>query len=111
MPVFELAAELLAVLEDGPEDVRQPVIAPLVKAVDDTRRVEGHDLSGRLFHTLLTDAKFTGAYYTSVPAATLLARLVYSTIGPRGLTGATTNSRPPSTWPIWRAAPARCSWQ
>ena len=77
VPVFELAAELLAVLEDGPEDVRQPVIAPLVKAVDDTRRVEGHDLSGRLFHTLLTDAKFTGAYYTSVSAATLLARLVF----------------------------------
>ena len=77
VPVFELAAELLAVLEDGPEDVRQPVIDPLVKAVDDTRRVEGHDLSGRLFHTLLTDAKFTGAYYTSVPAATLLARLVF----------------------------------
>ena len=77
MPVFELAAELLAALEDGPEDVRQPVIDPLVKAVDDTRRVEGHDLSGRLFHTLLTDAKFTGAYYTSVPAATLLARLVF----------------------------------
>jgi hypothetical protein len=37
----------------------------------------GHDLAGRLFHTLLTDAKFTGAYYTSVPAATLLARLVF----------------------------------
>ena len=77
VPVFELAAELLAVMEDGPEDVRQPVIDPLVKAVDETRRVEGHDLSGRLFHTLLTDAKFTGAYYTSVPAATLLARLVF----------------------------------
>ena len=30
-----------------------------------------------LFHTLLTDAKFTGAYYTSVPAATLLTRLVF----------------------------------
>ena len=39
--------------------------------------MEGHDLSGRLFHTLLTDAKFTGAYYTSVPAATLLTRLVF----------------------------------
>ena len=52
-------------------------IAPLVKAMEDTRRLEGHDLSGRLFHTLLTDAKFTGAYYTSVPAATLLARLVF----------------------------------
>ena len=34
--------------------------------------------SGRLFHTLLTDAKFTGAYYTSVPAATLLTRLVFN---------------------------------
>ena len=32
---------------------------------------------GGLFHTLLTDAKFTGAYYTSVPAATMLSRLVF----------------------------------
>ena len=56
---------------------RRPVIDPLVKAMKDTRRLEGHDLSGRLFHTLLTDAKFTGAYYTSVPAATLLSRLVF----------------------------------
>ena len=78
VPVFGLASQILDVLLDGPADVRTPVIAPLVKAVEDTRRVEGHDLSGRLFHTLLTDAKFTGAYYTSVPAATLLARLVFS---------------------------------
>ena len=77
VPVFGLASQILDVLLDGPADVRTPVIAPLVKAVDETRRVEGHDLSGRLFHTLLTDAKFTGAYYTSVPAATLLARLVF----------------------------------
>ena len=77
VPVFGLAADILDVLQDGPADVRTPVIAPLVKAVDETRKVEGHDLSGRLFHTLLTDAKFTGAYYTSVPAATLLTRLVF----------------------------------
>ena len=64
-------------LGDGPEDVKEPVTAPLVKAMEDTRNLEGHDLSGRLFHTLLTDAKFTGAYYTSVPAATLLSRLVF----------------------------------
>ncbi len=75
-PVFGLAAEIMDVLLDGPADVRTPVIAPLVKAVAETRKVEGHDLAGRLFHTLLTDAKFTGAYYTSVPAATLLTRLV-----------------------------------
>ena len=77
VPVFELAVNILDVLGDGPDDIQAPVIAPLVKAMEDTRRLEGHDLSGRLFHTLLTDAKFTGAYYTSVPAATLLSRLVF----------------------------------
>ena len=77
VPVFELATDILDVLVDGPEETQIPVIEPLVKAMRDTRRLEGHDLSGRLFHTLLTDAKFTGAYYTSVPAATLLSRLVF----------------------------------
>ena len=68
---------ILDVLVDGPDEIQTPVIVPLVKAMEDTRRLEGHDLSGRLFHTLLTDAKSTGAYYTSVPAATLLSRLVF----------------------------------
>ena len=77
VPVFELAVNILDVLGDGPNEVHNPVIDPLVKAMEDTRWLEGHDLSGRLFHTLLTDAKFTGAYYTSVPAATLLSRLVF----------------------------------
>ena len=77
VPVFELAANILNALGDGPDEVQRPVIDPLIKATRDTRRLEGHDLSGRLFHTLLTDAKFTGAYYTSVPAATLLTRLVF----------------------------------
>ena len=77
VPVFELAARILDVLGDGPEDLQSQTVAPLVKAMEDTRMLEGHDLSGRLFHTLLTDAKFTGAYYTSVPAATLLSRLVF----------------------------------
>ena len=77
VPVFELAADILDVLGDGPAELHTSVTAPLVKAMEDTRSLEGHDLSGRLFHTLLTDAKFTGAYYTSVPAATLLSRLVF----------------------------------
>ena len=77
VPVFDLAASILDVLGDGPADMQRSAIASLVKAMEDTRRLEGHDLSGRLFHTLLTDAKFTGAYYTSVPAATLLSRLVF----------------------------------
>ena len=77
VPVFELAWDIVDILRDGPPEVQLPAIEPLVKAVEDTRRLEGHDLSGRLFHTLLSDAKFSGAYYTSVPAATLLSRLVF----------------------------------
>ena len=77
VPVFELAANIIDILRDGPPEMHELVIDPLIKAMEDTRTLEGHDLSGRLFHTLLTDAKFTGAYYTSVPAATLLARLVF----------------------------------
>ena len=76
-PVFDLALDLLQVLSFGPDETQLPVIYPLQAAVRQTRTLEGHDLSGRLFHTLLTDAKFTGAYYTSVPAATLLSRLVF----------------------------------
>ena len=77
VPVFELAAEIIGVIGDGPPELLEEVAAPLIKAMHETRSLEGHDLSGRLFHTLLTDAKFHGAYYTSVPAATLLARLVF----------------------------------
>ncbi|MYF78873.1 MAG: hypothetical protein F4180_03000 [Chloroflexi bacterium] len=77
VPVFELAGFIVDVLKDAPNDFHLPVIEPLVQAVRDTWTLEGHDLSGRLFHTLLSDAKFTGAYYTSVPAATMLSRLVF----------------------------------
>ena len=77
VPVFDLAAQLAHILSTGPTEIRDAVLWPLRQAVAETRTVEGHDLSGRLFHTLLSDAKFTGAYYTSVPAATLLARLVF----------------------------------
>ena len=77
VPVFEIAGQIADVLQDVPGDLQQAVINPLIQAAEDTRLLEGHDLAGRLFHTLLTDAKFTGAYYTSVPAATMLSRLVF----------------------------------
>jgi hypothetical protein len=34
-----------------------------------------HDLAGRIYHRLLEEAKYLGAYYTSIPAATLLLKL------------------------------------
>ncbi len=77
VPVFEIAIEILRILSDAPFDLQHGAIEPLVKAVRKTDHIEGHDLAGRLFHTLLTDAKFTGTYYTSIPAATVLTRLVF----------------------------------
>ena len=77
VPVFQLAADILDTLCDAPGKLQHDAIDPLRRAMTNTRHLEGQDLSGRLFHTLLTDAKFTGAYYTSVPAATMLARLVF----------------------------------
>ena len=77
VPVFDIAGQIADVLSDGPDELQQSVMDSLIQAMVDTRGLEGHDLSGRLFHTLLTEAKFTGAYYTSVPAATMLARLVF----------------------------------
>ena len=77
VPVFDLAATIIDFLLYWPVKDHSWLIAPLIKAMEDTRLLEGHDLSGRLFHTLLTDAKFSGAYYTSIPAATLLSRLVF----------------------------------
>ena len=42
-----------------------------------TRDVTGlrHDLLGRIFHTVLDTARYDGSYYTSTPAATMLATL------------------------------------
>ena len=77
VPVFDIAGRIAEQLYHGPPPLQQSVLDPLIRVVLDTQQVEGHDLSGRLFHTLLTDAKFTGAYYTSVPAATMLSRLVF----------------------------------
>ena len=77
VPVFRLAIGIADELSGIPPDDQDAVIMPLYHAMRRTRSLEGHDLSGRLFHTLLSDAKFTGAFYTSVPAATLLARLVF----------------------------------
>ena len=76
VPVFELAADILGVLGDGPEDVQRLVIGHLVKAMEDTRRLEGHDLSGRLFHTLSDRRQvhrrilhFGACGYTPVPVS------------------------------------------
>ena len=45
VPVFELAGDILDVIADAPHDEQAPILKPLVKAMEATRRLEGHDLS------------------------------------------------------------------
>lgn len=75
--VFTIAYQILDLFGDS--DPR--LGASLVDAVDRAQGIVArgvfgrHDLVGRIYHTLLTQQKFLATYYTSVPAATLLAAL------------------------------------
>ncbi len=47
----------------------------VVRQIIQKRAALRHDLMGRVYHLLLEDAKYLGAFYTSVAAATLLLKL------------------------------------
>ena len=75
-PIFETGR---AALGSCPQDsaftdaVRETAQAALAVA----RNIAGlrHDLLGRIFHTVLDTARYDGSFYTTTPAATLLAAL------------------------------------
>ncbi len=75
-PIFNVARDLLTCLAADAD-----VIAAIEQLVSDALRIVGwraalrHDLMGRVYHRLLEEAKYLGAYYTSIPAATLLVKL------------------------------------
>lgn len=81
-----LALDYKPVFETGIAVLRAPAQMPTLTyfakvacraAVEVSRTIAGmrHDLLGRVFHRILPAAKHTGAFYTSTPAATLLAGL------------------------------------
>ncbi|MBI4337121.1 MAG: hypothetical protein HY683_04740 [Chloroflexi bacterium] len=76
-PIFHVARELLLALPSNP-DVEKAVrsLAQTALEIVSKRAALRHDLMGRVYHRLLADAKYLGTYYTSVPAATLLLKLV-----------------------------------
>ena len=75
-PIFHLAHELIICL--AADAHTNKAISALI---DDALRIvtwQGalrHDLMGRVYHRLLEEAKYLGAYYTSIPAAALLLKL------------------------------------
>ncbi|MBI4235975.1 MAG: hypothetical protein HY688_01290 [Chloroflexi bacterium] len=75
-PIFHVAREILLGLSASPEvDRGLSALAQRARDVVRLRAAFRHDLMGRVYHTLLAEAKYLGTYYTSVPAATLLLKL------------------------------------
>ena len=78
-PIFHIAHELLLCLSADADVIKAvSALSDVARQVVGWRASLRHDLAGRIYHRLLTDAKYLGAYYTSIPAAALLAKLALS---------------------------------
>jgi hypothetical protein len=76
VPIFKVAREILLALPATPETERSlRRLAQSAIKISRNRGALRHDLMGRIFHRLLSDAKFYGAFYTKIPSATLLLKL------------------------------------
>src|SRR5271157_602612 len=82
VPIFTVAREVLSELVGAPDsDLALRRLAMAALRITGKRAALRHDLMGRIYHLLLADAKYFGAFYTTVPAATLLLKL---TLDPAG---------------------------
>ncbi len=75
-PIFHLAIGLMRNItrRAGISEALRELIHKALRILDQ-RGALRHDLMGRIYHRLLEEAKHLGAFYTSVPAATLLLKL------------------------------------
>jgi hypothetical protein len=80
VPIFTTATEIVTDLigvADSAKALRSLGEAAL--KITGRRAALRHDLMGRIYHRLLADAKYFGAFYTTVPAASLLLKLTLDT--------------------------------
>lgn len=76
IPIFKVAYEILSSVTSGPSlDSSLRELAHIALRITLRRAALRHDLMGRIYHLLLSDAKYFGAFYTMVPSATLLLKL------------------------------------
>jgi hypothetical protein len=76
IPIFTTATEIVKDLIGVPGvDVGLKHLGDAALRITSRRAALRHDLMGRIYHRLLADAKYFGAFYTTVPAATLLLKL------------------------------------
>jgi hypothetical protein len=75
-PIFFMASEILVCLSSD-QDLDRALADLLQNAqqIVNSRAALRHDLAGRIYHRLLEEAKYLGAYYTAIPSAALLLKL------------------------------------
>ena len=84
-PVFSLATNILDSLPSTPEiNTALSKITEVAEDLAGSRVLLKHDLFGRIYHQLLLGklTKYYATYYTSIPAARLLARLLVNLPSP-----------------------------
>ena len=74
-PIFHMAREIASKLSDVESSEVIDECAQTAERLLAMAIVGRHDLAGRIFNRLVSDRKFLAAFYTSIPAATLLAGL------------------------------------
>lgn len=72
-PIFNVAVEALGALP-AQLDSTLALLADAAQEIVSLRAALRHDLMGRVYHRLLVAAKYLGTYYTSIPAAIILAK-------------------------------------
>lgn len=84
-PIFELGIAVLRAWPSSPHvEEALKILISEAQNIASSRALLRHDLMGRIYHRLLLAdvAKYYATYYTSVPAAWLLARLSLETENP-----------------------------
>jgi hypothetical protein len=76
VPIFTTATEIMKdMVGVAGADAALKRLGEAALRITGRRAALRHDLMGRIYHRLLADAKYFGAFYTTVPAATLLLKL------------------------------------
>lgn len=79
VPIFQLGERVLDELpESRNTTIAVKALLAEAQAICRQQAALRHDLMGRIYHALLHEAKYLGTYYTSVSAATLLLKLIFS---------------------------------
>ncbi len=75
--IFHLARQILLSISYSHFSSHQAIgqLAKIAQQISEQKTALRHDLMGRVYHRLLSEAKYLGTYYTSIPAATLLLKL------------------------------------